>query len=493
VKIFVTSILFLFVLAGTGSSSIAQTQSLSFTNALNLSNTRSDSQSPELISSHDGLFAVWVETDSGRSNIFFSKSTNDGVTFDTPLNLSGSSQGQSSSPAIVTNGKNVYVIWQSSTSGNSTILFTKSSDGGTSFEKPGRLSEISKNSAFPQIALSENHIYSSWVEKLNNSTNIKLAKSDDGGNSFQNPISITDITGNVGIPKLSAYGNEVNLIWEDNSKGNFEIFLSKSTDYGTSFDKPSDVSNTIGQSGAPQLAASENNLYAIWMDNTSGNYDILFSRSTDSGKSFGKPLNLSNLHGDSGYPTISVSGKLVYVTWTQTISNTNYDIFFTKSSDGGETFDKPINLSNNPGASGWPQIVSNGNNVYVNWVDNSPGKFDVFITKSADGGISFEKPINISNTKNDSYVNKLVALDNTVYNVWQEGQMGNHTILFSKSVGQSSQISSQQVTPTANDTGLPPASSQVNPSISVIIVGAVAAGIVAIIIFFVKRKSRPKK
>jgi predicted secreted protein with PEFG-CTERM motif len=122
----------------------------------------------------------------------------------------------------------------------------------------------------------------------------------------------------------------------------------------------------------------------------------------------------------------------IYVTWTQTISDTNYDIFLAKSSNNGDTFDKPINLSNNPGPSGWPKIASDGN-VYVSWVDSTPGKFDILITKSTDDGTTFENPTNLSHSKTESYENEMAALDNTVYMVWQEGTSGNHTIAFSKS------------------------------------------------------------
>ena len=45
-----------------------------------------------------------------------------------------------------------------------------------------------------------------------------------------------------------------------------------------------------------------------------------------------------------------------------------------------------LNLSNNYGASGWPKIASDGN-IYISWVDSTPGKFDVLITKSSDGGV----------------------------------------------------------------------------------------------------------
>jgi hypothetical protein len=43
----------------------------------------------------------------------------------------------------------------------------------------------------------------------------------------------------------------------------------------------------------------------------------------------------------------------------------NYDIFFRKSNDGGATFDKEINLSNNRGFSEHPHLAVYGNNVYT--------------------------------------------------------------------------------------------------------------------------------
>jgi len=488
VKILIGVIFSLFILAG-AESSFAQTASPSFTNPVSLSNSSADSQSPQLVVSQDGIFAVWEEIDSERSNIFFSKSVDGGTTFGNPINLSGSVLGQSDSPVLVQKDKNVYVVWRSSISGNSVILFSKSNDGGTSFEKPVRISNDSKTSAFPHLTMSESHVYSSWVEKSSNTTtNILLAKSDDQGISFQTPLYITQTAGNTGIPNLSADGNQVYLIWEDDHKGNFEIFLTKSDDNGTSFDTPLDISNNAGQSGAPQIVVSQNNLYAVWMDNTSGNIDILFAKSIDGGKSFGKSTNISNLSSDSGYPQFSVSGSNVYVAWTQTMPSKNYDIFFAKSNDTGKTFTTPINLSHDSGGSGWPQIASDGN-IHVAWVDDSTGKFNILVSKSSNKGVSFEGPINISNTKSESYDANIAKLGKDVYVVWQEGVQGNHTIVFSKSMEKVTQVGNPATTLEGGATGNPNVSNFDNTML--IILGVLGVGIAILILYFIKRRSRP--
>jgi hypothetical protein len=431
VKVFLFAILAIFIMSQIVPS-FAQT-SPGFTNAVPISNLSSDSQTPNILASNDGVFALWMESKSGRTDVFFSKSADGGNTFGTPINLSGSTNGQSDYATFAQNDNNVYVVWQTSLSGNATVFLAKSSDSGSSFQTPIVISNPTKLAAFPQVSVSGNHVYFAWLEKAqDNSTNIVFTKSDDNASSVGKPLYVTSNSGNSGIPKLFATGSHVYLAWEDNSKGNFDVFLTKSDDYGATFHLPVDVSSDAGQSGTPQIAVSQNNLYVVWMDNTSGTYDILFSKSTDGGNSFGTPVNVSNLHADSGYPQFAATGNNVYVTWTQTISNQNYDVYFAKSTDDGNAFGTPINLSNNYGASGWPKIATDGN-IYISWVDSTPGKFDVFITKSSDGGATFENSTDVSNTKDESYENNMAALNNVVYLVWQEGTPGNHTISFSKS------------------------------------------------------------
>lgn len=430
-KVLLGIVLSLFILAGIGPS-FAQTEPPGFTNPVGLSVT-GDSELPHVLVSSDGVFTIWTQTVSGKSDVFFSKSTDGGYTFSRPINLSESTKAQSIYPQIAEQANHVYVVWQSSLSGVSTILMAKSTDGGSTFDKPTTLSDKSQLSAFPQIELAGNHVYSSWIEKSeDNSTNVIFLKSDDQGSSFATPLHITHNVGNSGIPKLSSNGTQVYLTWEDDSRGDYEIFLSKSSDSGNSFHAPIDISTTKGQSGTPEIIISGNNIYAVWMDNVSGTYDIFFAKSTDDGLTFTKPLDISHQKIDSGYPQFTVWKNNIYVVWTQTMTGINYDIFFAKSSNNGNSFDTPINISNNLGPSGWPQIASDGN-IYVSWVDSTTGKFDVLITKSSDGGLTFQSPTNLSHSKMESYENEMAALNNTVYMVWQEGQSGNHTIVFSKS------------------------------------------------------------
>ena len=431
VKVLLTVIFMLFAISGIVPS-FAQTTS-GFTNAVRLSDVSYDSHTPSILVSNDGVFAIWMGIQSGRSDIFFAKSADGGNTFGAPINLSADTHGQSAYAAFAQKGKDVYVVWQTSLTGTADVYLAKSTDGGDTFGKPVLISDSTKLAAFPQLAVSDNHVYFSWLEMAeDNSTNIVFAKSDDGANTIGNLTYMTSHSGNSGLPKLVATGSQVYLVWEDNSQKNFEIYLRKSNDYGSTFDTPVDISTSSGQSGTPQIVVSNDKVYAVWMDDTSGNFDILFAKSSDGGKSFGAPVNISKLHTDSGYPQLAVSGDNVYVTWTQTIVDPNYDVYFVKSTDGGNTFDEPVNVSKNLGPSGWPHIAADGA-IYISWVDSSPGKFDLYITKSTDGGATFQNYTNVSNSKTESYNTQMALLNDVVYLAWEEGAKSNYTIMFNKS------------------------------------------------------------
>lgn len=430
----IIAILLCFFIVVSFTPSFAQIQSSGFTNPVNISNNVGDSMSPQTIFSEDGIYVTWIDHVFGTYDVFFSKSIDGGNTFEKKLNLGTVQSGQSSLPSMAKQDKNVYVVWQGISSQMPTIYFTKSVDDGNEFENPLLLSDPSKNSAFPQIETSANHVYVAWIEKSqDNSTNIGFSHSDNFGDNFTKPTYLTSAKENTGIPKISTDGSDVYLIWEDNSKGGYEILLDKSADSGVSFGKPVNISNNTGSSGAPQLYVQQNKIYVVWMDDSEGVYDIFFTKSDDGGITFGKPVNLSHTKQDSGYPQFAISGNDVYVVWTETVSGENYDILFAKSTDDGKSFGTPINLSNNSGGSGWPQIISSSGNIYVSWVDDTAGDYDIMITKSSDDGNSFEKPVNISQTQNESYANTMGVTSNSVGMVWQEGVQGKHNILYSKS------------------------------------------------------------
>jgi hypothetical protein len=403
-----------------------------FSTPVNVSANRGDSILPQMAVSGNNVYLVWNDNSTGKYGIIFAKSTDGGMTFSTHVDISRSI-GSSSSPQFAVSGNDVYVVWQAKTTGKYQIILAKSTDGGATFGAPTNISDNSGDSSYPKISISGNNIYVIWSFTVTNKDyDVLFTKSADGGSTFSTPVNLSNNLGDSGLPQMTVSENNVYVTWENNGLGNFEVFVAKSNDNGNSFASPVNISKNAAPSGAPQIVGSGNNIYVVWMDRTPGNYDIFVAKSNDAGSTFGTPVNVSNTPKDSGYPQITASGNNIYVVWTETISSKNYDVFFAKSADGGSTFDTPINVSNNEGPSGWA-LVTSSNNIYVTWEDKTSGNYDILIAKSTDGGSTFDTPVNVSNTQEESAFKQMIATNGSVYLVWQDGTPNRHDILFTKS------------------------------------------------------------
>ena len=210
-------------------------------------------------------------------------------------------------------------------------------------------------------------VYALWEDTPpgdRSDSEIFFAYSNDGGITFSTPKNISNNTGLSAFPQIAVSGSNVYAVWYDETSGNGDIFFAASTDFGLTFSTPINISNNEGDSSfgprfgesAGEIEVSGNNVYVVWKDNTPGNYEIFIAVSIDAGQTFGPPKNISNNGGISEFQEIAILGQNVYVVWSDTTPG-NPDIFITSSTDAGQTFGPPKNISNNEEISVEPEIA----------------------------------------------------------------------------------------------------------------------------------------
>jgi hypothetical protein len=92
---------------------------------------------------------------------------------------------------------------------------------------------------------------------------------------------------------------------------------------------------------------SGDNVYIVWAGNKTGTPDVMFRASTDGGQTFNDKINLSNsTDADSTDADISAEGESVTVTWWET-NETSQEPSARTSSDSGATFGPTMNLAAN--------------------------------------------------------------------------------------------------------------------------------------------------
>lgn len=319
----------------------------------------------------DGTIGVgWV--DQSRKDIFFRRYAPDGSEyFDKPVNVSRSSDIFSWFPKVVLPSeepKHVYILWQEIVFSGGThggeIFFARSTDGGTTFEDTinlsnsmagdgkGRLTpERWHNGSLDLIAGQEGTLYAAWTEYEGT---LWFSRSTDGGEHFSEPLRIAGgMNANPARgPSLAASGDTLYVAWTVGDDPNADIHVRKSSDGGRSFGKPRIVSDSDGHSDAPKVAVdSRGTLHLVYGESPSGpmqRYHIRYTQLQEGEDAFDRPRDISKSHATEfasvNFPSLRVDGAdNLYVLW-ELFPRYRWPpqgLGITYSGDGGQTFAHP--------------------------------------------------------------------------------------------------------------------------------------------------------
>lgn len=198
------------------------------------------------------------------------------------------------------------------------------------------------------------------------------------------------------------------------------------------FANVTNITNNTLDSVYAQIAAIDNNVYLVWQESVNdkskeNNYDIYFKKSKDNGNTFSKSINLSNNTGFSEHPQIAISNNGIFIVWADNTHSNNTEIMFTKSIDDGTEFSKVINLSNTSKNSNNVEISAFNENVYVVWQDidqNNIKNSSITFKSSNDSGNTFNDTIELAANTNDAYP-KVNSYQDYVYIVWNSENNGS--------------------------------------------------------------------
>src|ERR671916_1264562 len=253
------------------------------------------------------------------------------------------------------------------------------------FSNVTNLTDNPNDSVYPQIAASENNVYAVWEDSTtpdlsNNNYDIYIKKSADWGESFagntnssatDTTTEVLNLSNNPGFsnhPQIAAYDEKVHVAWIDDSLGNEEILLARSIDNGTTFSEVINLSNTTNTNSRNlELSSFENNVYAVWLDEDGQGEiitDLLYVKSSDQGNTFSPPVKLNNNGEKVGEAQLAAYNNAVYVVWgSSPYDHVTSNLFFTKSTDNGNTFSNATEVRNDNFASpSNVEIVVLGNN-----------------------------------------------------------------------------------------------------------------------------------
>lgn len=310
-------------------------------------------------------------------------------------------------PSIDVDKKNKLYLMMSVATGqppspHSQIFFTTSKDGGTTWDNLPQTRNLSKSPREdfgPSLAVTKQGKPRAYtVFQNNNGGGVFLLRSKKG-TKFKTPPSIVPPNGGTFVPRLALDSTEaLNVVWGATEDFGRQVFFVRSTDMGETFTEPLAISRSQGLAFEPEIAVGPDDaINLVWEDTATGTSAIRFSRSTDSGQTFSVPVEISRGEGDATEAHIAADGSgRLYIVWIDARGG-DLQAFFSRSTDNGETFSDPINLSQNPGADIHKIFVTTfKDTVYVAYNNDERNSRQVLLQKSEDAGLSFSEPVQVS-------------------------------------------------------------------------------------------------
>ncbi len=235
------------------------------------------------------------------------------------------------------------------------IMFSRSTDGGQTFEKPRKLSSSFNNGAVggrqgSEIRSAPNgDVFVFWDGSLQRRSSVMAAKSTNGGMTF-------------GRPFLVAFKNDV-----------------PPTFPGASFRVNSFPQADIDASGS---------IFVTWADYTSNHSVVKLAKSTDEGATWSASTVATVAGRSAFYPAVAVSGNNVFIGFNAIDDKpagtdpgagvVTYDAYYVLSNNGGVTFGSPAKLSaapSDPDAASTNSLGAQFIGDYNGAADGPDGKF----------------------------------------------------------------------------------------------------------------------
>jgi hypothetical protein len=258
---------------------------------------------------------------------------------------------------------------------------------------------------WPKVALSGNYVYVTWWYLYGDT--IFFVRSTDGGLNWEDNRRISELgMYNAVIPNISASGSHVYVVY----KGGMTyqgIYLQRSTNHGVSWLPTQALYITARNYGArPTIVSRQNNVYVVFrihIDLTPpGDWDYYFVKSTDHGETWSDTMYVSDTTASGLGPDLILNDNGLHLIRGKNLSSAVTEILYNRSTDEGDSWEGPYLLSHyDTSGSFWPQIVAWGDsNVIVSWTDYkfSPHAWtgDAFICRSTDNGDTWGEPVQMT-------------------------------------------------------------------------------------------------
>lgn len=285
------------------------------------------------VDSGGAVHVVWSDDTPGNKAIYYRKSPDGGTTWSAAKRLTWSSGDSGWPDMAIDSGGAIHIVWNDNASGSTEIFYKQSTNGGAAWSPAKRLTWTSGGSGAQAIAGgSGNDLHVAWEDYTPGNQEIYHLKSSDGGTNWSTPRRITWTPTKSYNPAVALdSGNAVHVVWEDSMAGNSEIYYKRSTNGGTTWGAAQRLTWTPGYSSNSIIGTDSSGvIHFVWYDEASGDFEIYHKRSTNGGTTWSPRQRLTWNSGISSFPALALdSSDSIHLVWTDDTPG-NAEIYYKK-------------------------------------------------------------------------------------------------------------------------------------------------------------------
>jgi hypothetical protein len=253
--------------------------------------------------------------------------------------------------------------------------------------------------------------------------------------TWEDDIQITDTGAPSFYPTLGLGKSTIHLAWVDqrHEGQNREIYYNRSNDNGATWrDSGTRITNDPLFSIRADFAVYGDIVHLFWRDNRDGNFEDYFAQSTSGGVVWGPETRITDDPGLSGCPFPVVDGDTLNLFFRDNRTGT-FNIYQKRSIDAGVTWSEDILLTPDGIKAEFPFPAIYGDTIHLVWRDTRDGNAEIYYKRSIDDGVSWTADERLTNDPGESEHPKIVVQGSNLHIVWRDDRDGSCEIYYKKS------------------------------------------------------------
>ena len=266
----------------------------------------------------------------------------------------------------------------------------------------------------PTVAIDERgNVAVAWVDQKRK--DVFFGRQGEAVNVSRSPPTLS------WLPRMVSRGGNIYVLWQEiifsgGSHGG-DMLFARSSDGGRSFSEPQNLSESIAGDGKGRIdkdtwhngsfdlvVGADGAIHTVWTEYEGA---LWYRRSADGGKTFSAKMRMPGSK-PARAPSLAVHGDTVYLAWTVG-DDRAADIRVSRA------FGAPLIVGKSKGYSDAPKIAVDGSGtVHLVYADERR----IFYSRSRDGARSFEKPRDIS-ARGAGFPALEVDANGNVYVLWE--------------------------------------------------------------------------